>query len=132
MRFVLFSRYSSIREDRANLEPGGGRRQEGRRGGGWRLLPRTFLLTLGLNDDILMHRSPAGSAKGEQHLADDMATSETSLKYISSTGRKMEEELAPFFLALTARVGVLVYGWMKETLRCGWGRGGGGGEVSGY
>lgn len=78
-------------EDRANPELGGGKS-----GGGWRLLPRTFLLTLGLNDDILMHRSPAGSAKGEQHLADDMATSETSLKYISSTGRKMEKELAPF------------------------------------
>lgn len=69
--------------------------------GGWggdTLLPRIFLLTLGLNDDILMHRSPAGSAKGEQHLADDMATSETSLKYISSTGRKVEEELSPFWL----------------------------------
>lgn len=55
-------------------------------------------LTLGLSDDVGMHWSPAGCAKGEQHLADDTATSETSLKNLSPTGKKMEEQPSLFWL----------------------------------
>lgn len=55
-----------------------------------------LLLTLGPTTDVVTHWSPAGSAKDKRHLADDTATSETSLKNISSTGQEMEEGMSSF------------------------------------
>lgn len=60
--------------------------------------------------------SPAGSAKDEQHLADDMATSETSETF-PQRERKWKKKCS--LSGLIANTGVLMCGGVKSTLGLG-------------